>query len=203
MAGKPGENKKRIISLTSLGVIVLIIVLIVNVLVWKSNRAKQEQINILSGEVSQVHHKIKGTPAQSSGLDSKLAAAMAAFVEAQNVLPGTINMNDVIDYIIDLAGQCHVQAVPLSSEGMAPENSDLSYRVSTFSVTVTGSLENARNYMTSLQGGEFPTLLITDCAIDKIEGTDYTRSENSTQVRVTISIAVYTASPAKGEDITS
>jgi len=202
MAGTPGRNVKRIISLTSLGVMVLVIVIAANVVVWKNNRDKQAQISVLNNEISQLQHKIKGTPAPSSDLVSRLTTAKVALAEAQKVLPGAINLNDVIDYIIDVAEQCQVQAVPLVSEGLAPD-SNQSYQVSTFSVTVTGSLENAMNYMTSLQGSKFPTLFITDCIIDKTEVTDYTRPENSTQVTVNLVIAVYTSSPPTGEDAAS
>jgi len=203
MAGTPGKNRIRIFSLTSLGVVALVIVIAANVMVWKGNRDKQAQVNILNGEISQVQNNVKGIPAPSSGLDLKLAAAEAALAEAQGILPSALNMNDVIDYIIDTAEQCHVEAVPLVSEGMSSGNSNQSYRVFSFSVTITGSLANAMNYITGLQGSTFPTLSVTDCTIDKIEGTDYSRPENSTQVRMNLSIAVYTAAPAAVEDAAS
>jgi hypothetical protein len=57
--------------------------------------------------------------------------------------------------------------------------------------------------MTRLQGSKFPTLVITDCTVNKIEGMDFARLENSTQVAVSLSIAVYTSSPAISEDAAS
>jgi Tfp pilus assembly protein PilN len=203
MAVTPGKIKKRIFSLTLFGVIVLIVVIAANVIVWKNNRDKQAQIAVLHNEISQVQQKIQGTPAAPSDLDSRLAAAKAALAEAQNALPGAINRNDVIDYIIDVAEQCQVQVVPLVSEGLAPEKTGQAYQVLTFNATVTGSLENATDFMTRLQGSKFPTLVITDCTVNKIEGMDFARLENSTQVAVSLSIAVYTSSPAISEDAAS
>jgi hypothetical protein len=202
MTGTSGNNKKKMISLTTIGLAVLIIVIGANVLLWKSNRDRQSEILILNGEISQVQHKIKGTPVPSADLVSRLAAAKNALTEAQNTLPDAINANDIIDYMIDVADQCQVQAVPLVSEGQEHGKSAQPYQVATFSVTVTGSLKNTTNYMTNLQEGRFPTLFITNCAMDKLEDTDFSRPENSTQVTVKLSIAVYTAAPPAGEDAT-
>ena len=203
MAGIPNKNKKKIISLTSLGVIVLIVVIAANVFVWKNNRDKQSQIAVLESEVSQVQQEIKGVPAPPTDLDSRLAAAQAALAEAQNVLPGTISRNDVIDYILSVAEQSQVLVVPLVAGGLAPGNAKQSFPAFTFSATVTGTLENTNNFMTRLQGKKFPTLFITGCTVNKIEATDFTRPEKSMQVTVSLSIAVYISSPATSKDAAS
>jgi septal ring factor EnvC (AmiA/AmiB activator) len=200
MAGTPGKNKKRMISLTAFGVIVLVVVIAANVVVWKNNRDKQSQIAGLQSEISQVQQKIKASPATPADLDARLAVAQAALAEAQNVLPGTISRNDVIDYILNTGAQSQVQVVPLVSAGLAPGNAKQSYRVFTFTATITGTLENAMDFMTRLQGDKFPTLVITDCSVTKIEATDFARPEKSTHVTVSLSIAVYIASPATSED---
>jgi hypothetical protein len=203
LARTPGNNKTSIFSLTSIGVLVLVVVIAANVLVWKSNRDKRAQINILNNETSQVQQKTAGTPAIPSNLDARLTSAKIGLAKAQSALPGAVNINDVFDYLIDVAEQCQVQAIPLVSEGTELGSSSQPYRVTSLSVTVTGSLGNVKKYMTGLQGDIFPTLVITDCTIDKTEGTDYSRPENDTQVMVNLSIAIYTASPAAGEDAAS
>ena len=203
MAGAPGKNKKRIFTLTSFGVMVLVVVIAANFVMWKNNRDKQVQIDVLNNEISQVQQKIQGTPGPPSDLDSRLAAAKAGLVEAQNALPNAVNRNDVIDYIIAVADECQVQVVPLVVEGWVPEKAGQSYQVFRFSGTVTGILENATNFMTRLQKSKFPTLIITDCTVNKIGSTDFSRPENSTLVTMKLSIAIYIASPAPNKDSAS
>jgi len=202
MANTSGSNKKWRFGLTSLGVIVLVAVIVVNILMWQNNQGKRTQIDSLKNEVSQVNQKTQQVPAPATDLDARLAAAKAALAKAQKALPGDVNANDIIGYIIDTADKCQVQAVPVASQAAAPPGSGQSYVAYDFSVTVSGSLENAMAFMNSLQGSEFPTLKITDCNVDKIEGTDFARAESGTQVTLTLSIAVYVASPA-GEEATS
>jgi hypothetical protein len=198
MTDRIGYNLKRLISLTSLGVLLILAVIVVNILVWQNNSARQSQIDLLDSQISQVQGNIAGIPAPATDLDARLAAANAAFTEAKNGLPGGIDTNDIMDYLINVAEQCQVEAVPLASEGAAPA-SGKSYLEYDFSVTVTGSLANAADYVASLEGNDFPTLIILDCSVSKIEGTDFTRPEKNMQVTVNLSIAVYVASPAAGE----
>jgi predicted negative regulator of RcsB-dependent stress response len=113
MAGKPGGNVKRIFSLTLLGVVTLVVIIVANVILWRNNEGKRVRIDDLNNEVSQVYQNIAGTPQPADDLESRLAAAEAELVAAQNVLPDTVNQNDVIDYIIEVAAECRVEVVPL------------------------------------------------------------------------------------------
>lgn len=200
MAGTPGKNKRRIFSLTSLGVMVLIIVIAANIFVWRSSHTKQSQIDALHNQISQVKQKINATPALPSDLDSRLAAAKAGLAVAQTALPTDVNPNDIIDFVIDMAGQSGVLVIPLAADGLAPQLPGQSYKELHFTATVTGTLENAMNFMTKLQRGQFPTLIITECTVTKTESTDYSRPEYSTQVTIKLGFAVYTAAPAANKD---
>jgi hypothetical protein len=203
LAGTPRNNKTSMVSLTSIGVLVLVVVIAANVFFWKSNREKRAQINYLNNETSQIQQKTAGSPVISSNLDARLTSAKIGLAKAQSALPGAVNINDVFNYLIDVAEQSQVQAIPLVSEGTESGSANQPYRVTSLSVTVTGSLGNVMRYMAGLQGDIFPTLVITDCTIDKTEATDYSRPENDTQVMVNLSVAVYTASPAADEDTAS
>jgi hypothetical protein len=198
MTNRTGNNLKRVISLTSLGVVLIVAVIVVNIVIWQNNNTKQSDVNLLKSEISRVQGNIAGIPAPPADLDARLAAANAAFNEAKNGLPGEIDTNDVMDYLINVAEQCRVEAVPLASEGAASV-SGKSYLEYDFSVTVTGSLANAADYVASLEGNDFPTLIILDCSVSKIEGTDFTKLEKDMQVTVNLSIAVYVASPTADE----
>lgn len=200
MAGTPGENKRRIFSLTFFGVLLLIAVIVVNFVVWKSNQDKQSQINGLHQEISQVQQKIKGTPGPASDLDARLAAANAALVAAQNALPGAVDRNDVIDFIIATAEQCQVQAIPLNISESSAGKAGQSYQVLQFSTTVTGSLANATNFLTTLQGGQFLSLTITGCIIKKSGSIEFLQPEYQAEVTIDLTFAIYTAAAANSED---
>ncbi len=197
MAGEPRNNKiKRIFSLTLLGVIALVAIIVANVVLWRNNESKQSQIDELNNEISQVHQGIAGTPPPSGDLESKLAAAQSELETAQNALPGNVNGNDVIDYIIGVAEECRVEVVPLVVRGWSPGETGDYYGVLKLSGTVTGSLENATDFMTRLQEGKYPSLVITGCSVQRIDQAELSSSVLNVPVIINISIAVYGSSPA-------
>ena len=200
MAGAPGKNIKRIFSLTSLGVILLVFVIVANVIVWRNNEDKRTQIDDLNSEISHVHQNIAGTPQPPDDLESRLAAAKAELAATQNTFPSAVNRNDVIDYIIGVAAECRVEVVPLVVVGWSPEKPGQSYRVLRFSGTVTGYLEDTNDFMTRLQEGKYPTLIITECSVQRINDADLSNPERNAQVTVDLSIALYFSSATAGEE---
>ena len=196
MAGAPGKNNiKRIFSLTSIGVILLAIVIAANGILLRNNEGKRVQIDDLNSEISQVQQNIAGTPQAPDDLESRLAAVEAELAAAKNTFPSAVNRNDVIDYIINVAAECRVQVIPLVVMGWAPGNTGQSYRILRFSTTVIGHLEDTNAFMTRLQKGEYPTLIITECTVQRVEDVDVSDPERNAQVMVDLSIALYVSSP--------
>src|SRR4030042_501461 len=105
MAGAHGKNIKRIFSLTSLGVILLVVVIVANGILWRNNEGKRVQIDDLNSEISRVHQNIAGAPQPPEDLESRLAAAEVELAAAKNTFPSTVNQNDVIDYIINVGAE--------------------------------------------------------------------------------------------------
>jgi hypothetical protein len=71
-------------------------------------------------------------------------------------------------------------------------------RVLRFSGTITGNLENATDFMTRLQEGKYPTLVITDCTVKRIDEVDVSGPGENALVMVNLSIALYVSSTAGG-----
>jgi hypothetical protein len=196
----PGKNKIRIFSLASFGVIVLVAIIAANVLVWNSNRDKESKITGLLNDASLVQRNTQAMPPLPTDLDARLAAAQAALEGTQNALPGNISRNDILDYIINTAAQSRVKVAPLIANGLTADKTGQHHQVMMFTATVSGTLGNTTDFMTRLQGGDFPTLAITDCTVAKTEATDFSKPEYGTQVTVHLSIVVYVAAPAVNED---
>ncbi len=200
MAGETNRNKKKLFSITSIGLIVLVIIVVANIVVWKDHLGERAQIDVLNNEISHVHQRIGETPQPPQNLEVKLETVKAELAAVQNVFPGTVNRNDVIDYIIDVAEECQVQVVPLISQGWVTENAGQSYRVLKLSGTVTGSLEQATNFISKLQGSKYPTMTITELTVQRLDGLDISNLEDNIQVAVNMNIALYAYSPVANED---
>lgn len=201
MTGEPGDKKKRALSITTFGVIVLIAIIVVaNIIVWKNHLDKRAQIDALNNEISRVYQRVKETPQPPEGLEARLETAKAELAAAQKALPDAVRRNDVIDYILSTAEECQVQIIPLVSEGWVTENTGQSYRVLKLHGTVTGSLEHATDFMTRLRDSKYPTMTITECTVERLNGPDISNPENGMQVAVNLNIALYTYSPAASEE---
>jgi hypothetical protein len=186
-------KKKKTYILIIIGLAALIAVLALNVVVWKSNRASKLQIADLNGQISQVEQQVSKVPAVSPDTNNELAAAQDALNAAKTTLPNDINRNDIIDYIIAIAAQCGVKAIPLAVEETIPGKSIRTYNELNIVVTITGTLGNAEDFMKLVQGGEFPTLVITSSSITKTELNDFIRSESDTMVTMRLGIVAYSS----------
>lgn len=200
MTGEPRGKKKRALSITSFGVIALIAIIVANAVVWAGYRGKCAEVSSLTDEISRVYQSIKETPRPPEGLEARLETAKTELAAAKKALPDAVRRNDVIDYILSTAEECQVQIIPLVSEGWVTDNSHQSYRILKLNGTVTGSLEQATNFISELQDGKYPTMTITELTVERLSGPDISNSENSVQVSVSLSIVLYIYSPAASED---
>ena len=200
MTGENKRKKKKKLTLTSVGVILLVIIVAANIYLWKNQAGNRVQIDNFENQISLVQQKIGEMPEPADDLESRLEKVKAELAAAQEGFPGTVDRNEVLDYILNVAEECRVQIVPLVSDGWVIENIGQSYRVLKISGTISGSLENANSFITSLQNGKYPTLTISEFAVQRTDGSEVSVSESEMQVVVDLKIALYTFSPAAEED---
>lgn len=195
--------KKRSFPILLLGLVALVIIIVANVIVWRSYNDKQAQVETIKIQVAQVNQQVADTPQPPSGLESQLATAKDELAAALLYFPGNIDRNDVFDFIINTADECKVAIVPLVADGTWTDASGQSANVLRYHGTVSGNLSQTSEFMTRLQNGRFPTMIITECSVKRviIEGEPFSRDEM--EVTVNFEIALYVSSVKGHEDTAS
>jgi hypothetical protein len=193
-----GKKTKQLLSATSIIIAALVIVIAANGIVWKNRLDKGAEIDLLTGEIDRVSQETQKATVTTTDFESRLVEARAGLAAAQMVFPPEFNRNDIIDYIINLARECQVEVLPISSQGWAVEKvGGQSYSVLKLSGTVTGTFTRANEFISRLQNGKYETLLVPEISFTRQSapvGTG-TFSGDNTMVTVRLSISVY-ARPA-------
>ena len=200
---KSNNNKKNRIPVKWLAVIALIAIIIANFIVWKNYFGENSGIDALKSEVIAVGQQILEAEQPPSGLETKLQQATDNLTAALQGFPVNVDRNDVVDFILNTAEACDVQVLPLVSEGIGASYSGQSDLILRYSSTVTGKLNNATNFITMLRNGDYPTMVITECSVERVSGLDIDVSDSDLEVTIEISFALYTASIQVTKDTTS
>jgi hypothetical protein len=195
---EPIKNKKRKLPIMLLGAVALVIVIVVNIVVWRGYFDKQAQAGALNVEVQQVKQLIAQAAEPPSELKSQLAAVQADLENALAVFPENIDRNDIFDFILDTAEECQVQIIPLISEGKESGGTGRSYKVLKYHGTVTGSLGHTSSFMTKLHSGKYSTMIISDCTVQRVSQEGNISSIDDITVVVELNLALYVSS-IKGE----
>jgi hypothetical protein len=204
MLDKYWHNKTRQQLFVSVISVLLVGILVGAVLVWHDRLDYRAKAAALASQIAVVNQKIAGTPAPPADLAAGLAAARAGLAEAEAALPASIAPNDVVDYIINLADKCRVEAVPLIVEGWSPESTGSPYNILKLNVTATGRLDGITNFISELQASEYTSLTISDLSIDRLDQPDNsTGFGDATLVSAGMNIALYTYTPVTQGDLTS
>jgi cytoskeletal protein RodZ len=197
MLEKTKKKRKIFISATLVMTVLLVGIIVANILVWQDHLGKRAGADTLTDQIAQVNQKIKEVPEPPDNLAARLEAAQAELKAAETAIPATINRNDVIDYIIDLADECQVEAVPLIVEGWIPQDAGAPYSALKLNVTVTGSLAGVTSLISGLQDSKYKSLTITNLTITRQNQPGVSSGfGDDTPVTVGMNIALYTYSPA-------
>jgi hypothetical protein len=190
-------NVKGLLSATAVIVALLVIVIAANGVVWKNRLARSAVITGLETDLVQVNRNIARIPAPLDDLDVKMAAATAALSAAQTALPPEFNRNDAVDYILKLAEECQVLAMPISSQGWAVEKTALPYVTLKLNTTVNGDFSRVNDFIYRLQHGKYPTLAVPEIDMTRSSDPDLTSdfSGENTDVSVRLSIIIYARLP--------
>ncbi len=196
------QNKKtrqRKITLNAVGLIVLVVLAAANFYVWRANTAGEAQIAELNSKIGATRQQIDQIAEPADDLAARLEEVKAELAATRLDFPSTVDRNEVIDYILDVAGACKVQILPLVSNGWMSQNIGQSYNVLIINATAEGSLKAVEAFLNSLQSGEYPTLTIPECTITRTSIEEISAGENRIYVNVNMRIGIYTCSTAPEE----
>ena len=195
-------NKKTKLSIKSVLAMALVVLVIANIVVWVNHINKRSEAESLRAEITSINEEMQQMTLPESNLEEAIESTQEALTSAVKDFPISLNRNEVMDFILDLADTCGVQVMPLVSEGWSDEEAGASYRVLGFSGTVTGSINDISEFIFELQNGSYETLTIREVTIKNQIGmyTENPTYYNDVPVSVSLSIAVYTCPQTTYED---
>lgn len=182
--------------------VALVVIVIASIVVWFNHFGKRSQADSLTGEIARINEEMQQMVLPPDDLEAAIESTQAALAAATKDFPVSLNRNEVMDFIFDMADSCGVQVIPLLSEGWSDEEAGASYRVLGFSATVTGSMNDIANFIYELQNSSYETLTIRNVTITNKTGLypDNPTYYNDVPVTVDLSIAVYTCPQTASED---
>lgn len=195
-------NKRTKLSIKSVLAMALVVIVIANIVVWVNHINKSSEAESLRAEITSINEEMQQMTLPESNLEEAIESTQEALTAAVKDFPISLNRNEVMDFILDLADTCGVQVMPLVSEGWSDEEAGASYRVLGFSGTVTGSINDISEFIFELQNGSYETLTIREVTIKNQIGmyTENPTYYNDVPVSVSLSIAVYTCPQTTYED---
>jgi hypothetical protein len=201
MENRLNKNKKPRSLTTYLWIVGIIAIIVVNIIIWKNYFGDKSEIEALNSEIALVEQQIAQAAQPSTNLESELVKAQRDLAAALEVFPENIDKTDVIDFVITTAEMCDVQVIPLISEGLKMSNTGQSYMVLQYSGTVIGKLNNATNFITMLRNGDYSTIVITECTVERMTAVDSDISGGEIEVTIDITFELYATSVLEDKDM--
>ena len=196
------NDKKGLFPVKSVLTVALVVIVIVNIVVWANHLSKRSEIESLTVEIARINEEMQQMTVPEKDLEVEIESTQAALAAATEKFPVSLNRNEVMDFIFDIADSCGVQVIPLVSEGWSDAEAGALYRVLGFNGTVTGSMNDIMNFIYELQNSSYETLTIRNVTITNQVGLypDNPTYYNDIPVTVSLSIAVYTCPQTTYED---
>jgi hypothetical protein len=200
MADRIKTDKKKRSLVPFITVIVIIAIAVTNFLVWKGYFGDKSEIEVLNSEIALVNQQISQAAQPPTDLESELEKAREDLVAALQVFPEHVDKTDVIDFVINTAEACDVLVVPLMSEGLETSNVGQSYVILKYSGTVIGKLNNATNFITMLRNGDYSTILVTECTVERTTELESDITGSEIEVTIDLSFELYATSIITSKD---
>jgi hypothetical protein len=194
------NKKKKKLTLNTVGLILLAVILVAYFYVWKSGVNVKAQVFELSNNVTIAELQTKTIAAPADDLETRLNQVKAELAATQTGFPASVDRNQVIDYLLDTAGDYGVDILPLMSDGWAVENTGQEYIVLKITAIAEGALKDIEKFMTGLQNGRYPTLVISQCTVERKDVALPGFPGDEMMVIVNMKIDVYTVASWLTED---
>ena len=180
----------------------LIAVLLVVYYLLGTGYLKLRQDNTaLASEITDVTQALAEIPASPADLEQRLATARTSLDATINEFPGKLNTTMIVNNILELADDGGVKAIPLSTQPWAIERyGDYDFYVFRLNLAAMGTSAQLVCFLTQLENGEMPTLIIENLSVNKESEMSVAESisESTTQIEANLDIAVYCQSPTTG-----
>jgi len=162
-AGRAILSKGRLLITT------VIIILLMGYCLIGGNYLKQlNGQKALATQIAEVTQTLSEIAKPSKDLEQRLAEAEASLAAEQGLFPSKINTTQVINTILGLARSCGVKAIPMVTQPWSTETvGKHSYQVLRLTVAVEGSFSQLVDFASSLEEGEYTTLVIENLSASK------------------------------------
>jgi hypothetical protein len=192
------NQKKKKISLNTIGLILLAVIAGLYFYTWQAGTTTQTQVFETSQNVTIAALQAKMYTTSVDDLNGQLEAAQNKLTAADTGFPVTVDRNEVIGYILDIAQDHNIQILPLASDGWAAQNIGIGYMVLQISANAEGALKNVNAFMDALQKGRYPTLVIPEFSISRMDVGQAGFPGEDMKVAVSMKICIYTVPQAGG-----
>jgi hypothetical protein len=161
------DKKKKKLTVNTIGLLLLVVIAAAYFYVWKASSSTGALAFELSNNITITQLKIKTLDEPAADIDARLTKIKAELSATQTGFPDSVDRNEVIDYILGVAGVSHIDILPLQSDGWSTQKIGQQYRVLSLTATAEGSLKNVQSFITALQAGKYPTLVISECEVKR------------------------------------
>ena len=180
-------------------VAVLIIALLAVYYVVGTDYLKQRQESeSLESRITESTRALALIPPPPADLETRLDEARNGLEAAKNAFPHQLNSTRIVDYILKLAVDAEVKAIPLLTQPWAVQSvGEKDYSILRLQVSVTGTYNRMEAFLVSLESGTYETLVMEYVIVDSTTtpfkgGGVY---GDSVQVAANLEIAVYAQPP--------
>jgi hypothetical protein len=149
---------------------------------------QRQERQALSARITSAAGTLARVPQLPQDLEQKLMAAESALVAAQSDIPKELNSTQVVNSILKLARDCQVRAIPLETKAWAKENTKQGYYVLRLNMAISGDFSQISNFITRLEKGQFPSLVIEKLSVTRAADT------TGTSMTANAGLAIYTQS---------
>ena len=193
------EQKKKKISVNNVGLILLVIIGVAYFYVWQARGNAAAQVAELSDNLTAAQMQTNALSVPPGDLQVQLATVQAELAAAKTGFPNSLDRNEVLDYLLSVAADSKIVILPVVSDGWKDVKIGQSYRVLNIKAAAQGSLKDVESFMTAIQAGRYPTLVITGCQITRTDIMVAGFPGDEMPVKVDMEIGVYTVAAQPGE----
>lgn len=185
-------KKKKKPTLNTVGLLLLVVMAVAFFYLWQAKTDAIARVATLTDNVTGTQLIESNLAVPAVGLEAKLEDVKAELAAAGTGFPLNVDRNEVIDYILNMADDYNIQILPLVSDGWSKLTAGTEYQVLSITATAQGSLKDVESFMTDLQAGRYPTLVITGFSVARINTAAPAFPGDEMPVTVNMNIGIYT-----------